>query len=595
MNGETFAERAGQRLWRISRSVFHFIRNSWKAVVFSAALAVILDHLGFLTVLIKVSLLVVSSMASHDGGGTVNFVPGMPVVVVINANDFNTRYAERSPLNRCVLQADIAKVLAKSPKRLAIDFDLSPVADASDGEQHCQKTLDNLLDQHARQLILLVPFPAVGTQLFDLKRAWIQDRCRAQLHFADGNIEQSMGMVTEQLAGEDEQLDARMANQLHQGFSGLVCDSVLTDDDPRNNPWLTDARTVVAPERETQPINFPKAIERLAVVTLGTSAYEALPSLAASPVLLGGDWGKDDSFLTSIGTLPGVVIHAARLISLQDPIQSLSPWVNLLSDLGIALCFAWVIEQFWEHYVMARRMDLAFENPARVTGVKRVTGLSSLVMLAFVCVYLGLVFFFFIVAEHMFAHWNVVIAPLLIALSMLIDGFVSGPVEAMEKLLKPGDSHSEPERDLSEPSPESRAMLWALGVSGVVLLAYATLYRNVREPTALASAYGFVATLSVLYLLFFLHQVWRCYHVARRHRLSLLHRVWKRQLYALCQDGLSLLCAICHLHKLWRLVVGLGVGEVYGLGRFCALTRQGIFWFTLAVACCFLSGVARHL
>ncbi len=556
---------AGHLLWHISHPVFRFIMDKWTSMAFSAALAVILDHLGFLRVLSKVSLLVVSSLASH-GIGTVNFAPGMPVVVVINGDDFNTRYAERSPLDRCVLQADIAKVLAKSPSRLAIDFDLSPLADASDGEQRCQHKLDALLDQHAEQLILLVPFPAMGQQLFDLKRTWIQERCRAHLHFADGNIEQSMGMVTEQVAGEDEQLDARMANQLHKGFSSLVCDSVLAEGDPRNNPWLTDARTVVAQERETQPINFPKAIERLAVVTLGSSAYEALPSLAGSPVLFGGDWGKDDSFLTSIGTLPGVEIHAARLISLQDPIESLSPWVNLLSDLGIALCFAWVIEQFWEHYVMARRMDLKFGKQQQ-----QVTGLSSLVMLAFVGVYLGLVLFFFFVAEHMFAHWNVVIAPLLIAMSMLIDGFVSGPVDAIEKLLEPAAEHE---------SVAPGAMLRALLVSGAALLGYAVLYTVSPDLEKLASAYGFVGTLSVLYVLFSLHLLWRLWHVVRQYGWSLLHTVWPEQLHGLC------LRVLRPGHA--------GVGELYGLGRICAVLRQATFWLTLAIAFCFLSGIPLH-
>ena len=565
--------RAGHPLWRMTHSVFQFIQDKWTSMVFSAALAVILDHLGFLRVLSKVSLLVVSSLASH-GGGTVTFAPGMPVVVVINGDDFNTRYAERSPLDRCVLQADIAKVLAKAPSRLAIDFDLSPMADASPAEKGCQQKLDAMLDQHAGQLILLVPFPALGRQLLDLKQGWMQDRCHAGLHFADGNIEQSMGMVTEQVAGEDEQLGARMANQLHHGFSNLVCDAVQDSTDPGNNPWLTDARSVVAPERETQPINFPKAVEQLALIPLGSSAFDALPSLAGSPVLFGGDWGKDDSFLTSIGTLPGVEIHAARLISLQDPIESLSPWVNLLSDLGIALCFAWVIEQFWEHYVLARRVDLAFKDKQQVTG------LSSMVMLVFVCVYLSLVLFFFFVAEHLFAHRNVVIAPLLIALSMLIDGFVSGPVDAIETLLKPHtapDAHA-PERDLSEPSHESSAMQHALVVSVLVLLAYFGLYTVLPDLVKAASALGFVGTLSVLYLLFFAHLVWRLCR-SLKQGVSLRWPLWLRRL-----TGLARVAAPDRQKR----------SSLYWLGRSAALGRQAIFWLTLSVAFCFLSGIPLH-
>lgn len=442
-----------------AQRIFEFVIEQWRAVLFSASIALILESLGLLRVLTKFSLLVVSSLASQGPVAPVALADGMPTVVLLKGEDFVTRYGERSPLDRCILAGDIQKLLDKSPARLAIDFDLAPMASASAEEQQCQRRLDDLLDRHADKLLLLAPFPASTEALLQRKHAWMLARCSRGLHFADGTLEQSLGLVTEQALGQDEAGRSRMAEQLHHGPSDHICAAArAAAADAHRNTWLNglggeheEHEETGAHAAETVPINFRALTRKVAVLDLDAPAFARVPSLAGKPVFLGGDWGRDDSFLTAIGPLPGVVIHAARLASLAEPVTPLPPVVSVWGDIVIALCFAWVIGKFWHGYVIARRLDLHLAHAGRSTA------LSMLVMGTFVLVYLSLVLFFFLAAEHMFSNWGIVIAPLLIAVSILVDGFVSGPVEQISALLE-AEVHAQHRAEAAPPATSEAAL-----------------------------------------------------------------------------------------------------------------------------------------
>lgn len=561
--------------------VYRFFASQWKAVLFSAAIAVILHHEHALRVLAKFSLIVVSSLASQGPVEAVKLMPGTPVVVVVSNSDFVTRYGEKSPLDRCTLTSDIGKVLAKSPRRLAIDFDLSPLVQASESERECQRKLDGLLDREAPRLVLLAPFPAATEDLLRVKHDWMQARCRSGLHFADGNVEQSLGMVTELAKGEGPEMRARMADQLHADFSTHICDAIASSNDPRQNSWLTKQGNNFEVHADTTPINFPLVIRLLVVLPISSDAFERTASLEHNPVLLGGDWGRDDSFLTSIGELPGVVIHAARLISLAHPVESLWPIVGLLSDIGIALCFALVIQRFWGGYVRARRLDLQFEKqdfpPSR--PYQR-TALSSAWMFVFVLTYSSLVLFFLFAAEYLFTARQIVIAPLLIAVSMLVDGFVSGPVEQINKLL-------DEERDKKCRTPVSLSssidhgssvMLCRLVGACVAIAIFFVMGAIFRALVQGLAGWIFMGALLGLYLLLIFQggkKFWR--------RLCALWRLgrWIGRCTLLKKVGESCcsffqIAALPHVSKGWR--------KINKVGQWLARLRAVVFWLVLCRA-----------
>nr|WP_276598034.1 CHASE2 domain-containing protein [Roseateles koreensis] len=440
--------------------------------------------MGALLVLTKFSLLVVSSLASQAPSQAQQLRADMPVVALLTNDDFVLRYAEKNPLDRCVMAEDLGRVFAKQPQRVAIDFDLSPLLKPSASERECQDQLNQLLQQHAGTVVLLAPFPTSAEPLLQVKHDWMQAQCQHGLHFATGEIEQSLGVVTELNLGDDATAHARLADQLHHGLSSYLCDQVTPLRNARDNRWLNErwqeqdkmaghelGHDAAQHEPESAPINFPALTRRVAVMALNSPTFAQLPDLKENVVLVGGDWGRDDNFLTAIGNQPGVVVHAARLVSLANPIKSLPPFLGLWGDIVIALSFAWVIARFWKGYVAARRVDLSLAHRARRTS------LSTLLMFTFVMVYLGLVLFFFMAAEHLFSNWGVVIAPLLIALSILVDGFVSGPVEQISDLLaeesertfkRPGETSAQPHHH----HLELAAALRQSGIAILMLMAF---------------------------------------------------------------------------------------------------------------------------
>lgn len=410
--------------------LLNFLASQWKPLFFSASVAVILEHAGILTVFVKLSWLVVSSLASQDVKEFPQIKPGSPVVVKITESDFVARYGEKSPLDRCILAEDIGRILAKSPKVLAIDFDLSPLARESESENKCQRKLDELLDRQAARIVLLTPFPAATSSLLVAKHEWMQARCKAGLHFSDGAIEVSMGTVTDMATGDTPRLKARMADQVQAGVSDLICSDVETSIKSEENRWLSKRETTDDDKDESVPINFLEAIRKVSIAPLDSSSFEHVPSLSQNAVFFGGHWGRDDEYLTPIGYQPGIVIHAARSVSLESPVHPPSPVVGVLSDIGIALCFASLIHAFWGGYVRARRFDALVEKHSGKNS-----GFGALLMFSFVITYFALVLFFFVVANELYSKYALMLAPALIALAMLMDGFVAGPVDTIKELL----------------------------------------------------------------------------------------------------------------------------------------------------------------
>ena len=457
--------------------IVHFLSEHWGSVFFAAFLSLILEHFGMLKLLAKFSILVVSSMAAHSPSQPVTIKSETPVVVVLGNADFVSRYGERNPLDRCEMALDIGRILEKSPKRIAVDFDLSPISKPSDKEQKCQAQLDQVLAANTGTLVLLTPFAVSSEPLMQVKHQWMTTQCRLGLHFADGTLEQSLGMVTEHSVGHDPASLSRMAEQLHTKLklSTYVCDQIAQATEPRANRWVNegwspDAHAVPDPKTESEPLNLRALTKTVAVIDIGSALFAQLPHLEGSPVLFGGDWGRDDSFLTPIGTQAGVVLHAARLASLVDPVKPLALYWAVLGDIVVGLCFAWVIAQFLKVYVNTKRLDLRYQHEVVPTSF------GALAMFTFMLAYAVLVLFFFLVADYLFSFHGIVIAPLIIALSMLIDGFISGPIDQVSELIEKDEEEKEKHRQsLQKPGTallqSSRSTKW-LG-QAVWLIKYA--------------------------------------------------------------------------------------------------------------------------
>jgi hypothetical protein len=474
--------------------------NHWAAAAFSTAMTIVLEHLGFLQLFTKLSWLVLFSLPAVVPETGVNFQPGMPAVVLITEADFVTRYGEKTPLDRCVLAADIQKVLAKSPQRLAIDFDLSPMLGSNAMDEQCQQRLDSLLDEHSQKLIVLVPFATANPALLEKKHVWMGDRCQAGLAFANGQLDTALGMVTEHTVGEGADLKARIAEQMREGPSDFICKQVTKAGAYDANPWLNEQRRKKSAETDhpSVPLHFNHAITQLGVIPLHSDALESVPTFRGSPVLFGGHWGRDDNFLTSAGEQHGAVVHGVRVVNLAYPAKMPAPLIALLMDMGVAVGFAWLVKYFWSVYVDSRKLDHYFvRNKYKVE-------LGALILFGFVLAYVCLTFFFIFAAHDLLARFSLVMAPILIAMSMLMDGFVSGPVEKIDALLedKSGTPRSngcldaDPELN-REKTRVMNSIMWMFGlcVAFVLLLGVGGVQVAVRF-----SGTVFIAGLAIFYL-----------------------------------------------------------------------------------------------
>ncbi|MEB0118595.1 hypothetical protein QN395_19070 [Undibacterium sp. RTI2.2] len=427
------------------RHVLYFVLDQWKSVLFSAALAGIFEHIGLLKIFIKFSWLLVAGMAAQNDAPDVSINTHTPIVVTIGEERFFNNYGEKRPLDRCVMRQDIAAILAKGTQRLAIDFDLSPLTKPNSEDKACQTSLDDLLDREAKRIVILTPYGVKG-DLKKPKHAWMLERCAKGVHFGDGSLDKSLGMVNEQFIGEDEILQSRFAEQLHNGFNFYVCMIVQSARGAQDNPWLKTDDEKIEESFETSPINFSAVQKQLAVFDLGSQEFSEASNWGQNPVFFGGDWGRDDTYLTPLGKLAGVIIHGARFVSLEHPIKSFPPALGLMIDMGIAFCFAWVVGQFWKGYVIATRFDMQIRKLSR--GNLR-TAIGTVVIVSFIVIYLLLVIYFIFASVYFFLEINIMLAPLLMAISILFDGFVSAPIEQIQKLLEENEERERKNKDKS--------------------------------------------------------------------------------------------------------------------------------------------------
>jgi hypothetical protein len=90
-------------------------------------------------------------------------------------------------------------------------------------------------------------------------------------------------------------------------------------------------------------------------------------------------------------------------------------------------------------------------------------GLATGWMLLFISTCAALILFLTFAAQHMFSEHAISMAPLVVALSMMVDGFVLGPIEQLSR-------SSEGEHPLSGNCPDKWMVFAALSIIAAVLL-----------------------------------------------------------------------------------------------------------------------------
>lgn len=397
-------------LSKLAHLCAHHFSGDLRASFFSAALAVLALKIGALAIFTKLSLLAVSNQALPASTPAKLAADG-PLVLYLSETQWQQRYQERSPLDRCLMAEDLAAILARGPRSLTVDFDLSP--GLQEQGPACQARLDAVLDSHAGKLVLLMPFRVSSDALLARKAEWLRARCAAGAAFGDGGLNVSLGAVIDFLPESNS-----MADVVHERAGAGLCRELAEAAGAER--WLRRGEEPELDDSGAEAINFAGFTGQVAALALEHPALGQVDNWAGRDVFFGGDYGgsKDDRFLTPMGPLPGVAIHAAIAWSLAHPVHELPHMAGFVLDILTAFVFSLGIGFFWDRYL---HLSL------RVGGFQR--ELSTVLVICFVGYFSLMLWLFFRLAVELFMR-GVLIAPMLIGLSMLIDGFVRGPIAA---------------------------------------------------------------------------------------------------------------------------------------------------------------------
>lgn len=408
----------------------HYFLTEWPSAILVAAVVFILHHYSsFFKAVDDLPFGVVVNII-----GKMNVPPPRVLVIEIDQASFETRYREKSPLDRCKLHEDLLLVYSAKPALVVIDLDLSPVhsdrlekvrktfAATSDhipapgddqSQESCQSKIDNLIsNSKSTSTVLMEPFDVTDQAqgLKTTKRIWrekFQEKF-PHVRFGRAEVPVTFGMVIKQYHAADN-LAVRAREAVSGNGKGTEqCNhKELARIDPRS--YIQIHAVSLSTLREK---NSP-AKDLEALLMEATDLTE--PKRPRRVIFFGGAYGKDDIFLTPVGNLWGVEVQAASYLSEGIHARHI---IDLLLDIFLAIVFGVVIAYCWYRYFGARTDPDAGERQRAPIWI--IFLLLSVMVVVFFSVWFS---------SSVLAKCFVWISPLPIALGMLFDSFISGTVE----------------------------------------------------------------------------------------------------------------------------------------------------------------------
>jgi hypothetical protein len=343
-------------------------------------------------------------------------------VVLIDQKSNEDYYAERSPLDRCQLKNDLKAIydLVPPPKLLVVDLDLSPVVPEprvdvaaiarNERAALCDNELLKLLMRHGTtDTVLMAPFKMLNLDARDSVASWRHTLGKAVAFAQDPTISVRYGMVNDVECKPDSL--AATAYQRYPGTTGKEdnCFRHLASAEPLTispGHYYSKLRLVSVSELPTRQ---------------GPSQRRAAPvatALALPVIFIGTSFGDDDTFLTPLGTIYGVEVHAAAFTSLLYP-TTIGQVLGFCADIGIALGMGGLIAWSWRRYFNKRFSSSAFDRQA-----------APWVILVFVVVLLALIGGLTYLSYWALRHCNIWVSPIPIAVGMLFESFFNSAVSA---------------------------------------------------------------------------------------------------------------------------------------------------------------------
>ena len=247
-----------------------------------------------------------NSMLAHDikraaawssGGMSLSKV----VVVAIDDAGYQTYFGAQSPIDRArvKLLLETVAVHAAQARRIVVDLDVSPAPGQSGGQQ----TLDAFLRLDPGRWVLPAVDAGAAQNMAEVAQ-WRAGLCKSGIRFGLSYLPNEFGYP-------------RFTHQ----YQGSLAAVALQEAPECANPTVTLAQKVM-------PLS-PTMLQTGLVIPFNGDLQAlgaVLQALGPDYVVLGGAWGKSDTFSTPFGERYGVQLHAAAISGALEQ-QRLAPHI----------------------------------------------------------------------------------------------------------------------------------------------------------------------------------------------------------------------------------------------------------------------------
>ncbi|WP_448108340.1 CHASE2 domain-containing protein [Pseudomonas azerbaijanoccidentalis] len=367
-------------------------------------------------------------------------------VVLIDQKSHEDYYRERNPLDRCELRKDLEAIykLPGPPKLLVIDLDLSPPLPLLPLErpenkelEYCDAQLKTLLSQQRKtETVVLAPFEMLDKNAQVKNENWRKELAGV-VTFADPSIRVSYGLVND--------IECKAKSLAVTAYNKYP-------DKPAN---LKNCRTEKDKELKISPGQYFSGLRPVSICQLSSRVEESQCHTSENEgpnnlpvVFVGASFGDSDTYLTPLGTMYGVEVHAAAFMSLLQPTTH-NDLLAFALDVLLGLAMGGMIAFFWHYYFSFR-----FSSNA----VRRQW--APWLILALVIAFSIVVVLLTIGSFWLLRHRSLWLSPIPMALGMLIESFFNS---AIGTAVKEGyDQRQALIRRLQASGPDSYASRLAL-------------------------------------------------------------------------------------------------------------------------------------
>jgi hypothetical protein len=306
------------------------------------------------------------------------------------------------------------------PKLLVIDLDLSPVLPELEGDAGAiarnqqavlcdSRLLKLLMQRRATDTVLMAPFKMLNLDARDSIATWRYTLGNSVAFAQTPTINIRFGLVNDIECKPDA-----IAATAYRRYSAKTGDTDNCLKHPASGEPL-----IINPGHYVSKL-LPVSLSELPT-RHGPSENRAKPvadALRQPVIFLGTSYGDDDTFLTPLGTMYGVEVHAAAFTSLLYPTTK-GDVLAFFLDIAIALLLGGGIAWSWRHYFKRRFSSSAFDRQA---AAWQLMGFVMLLIVAIALLTWG---------SYALLRWKSVwLSPIPIAVGMLFESFFNSAVSA---------------------------------------------------------------------------------------------------------------------------------------------------------------------